>query len=495
MISPLKNKYWKIYLLIILIVNFSIRVFLYKGTSLFAFSDYQAYLEAVDRISNHGHIPVLAGNFLFAISYLGYVSKYLTGNLDLFFYFNCLAGTLTTLLVSGMLVKITEDVKPGLFVAVILTLYTEFMVFSSVFYTPVIMLLLSGLFILFIYHFLTAETPVKRSFNMVLLLFIFLLTFIFKPELMLFPFFLLIFSLIFRRKNKVLAHRIFNISLILLAGTVFMTGIKHLTQSEESVIRNDFVFFGHTEYGGDGGEGSFVYPENEERYIRAWNDYLLAHDLKNPDLKDRNRFQVFEIKKFILHQPHKWIRLQFTKFFRTFGIVPESTSFKILYTGICKSDIGLTAIIVVVPVALIIVSFLLFFDYQKIKTCFSLFHRKEDVSEGKVDNGKTAFMYVYALLFFYYVFITVFLGHYQERYRLPVIVLFVVPFLAYFISGFDRNQLHNKISMSIKGICLLLFLIIWIFQATNAIRNQERLRDAIETAERQKVLSKAIVYF
>ncbi len=459
---------------------------MYKGSTLFAFSDYQAYLEGVDRISNNGHIPVLAGNFLYAISYLGYVSKYLTANLDLFFYFNCLAGTLTTWLVSGILIKITDDVKPGLLAAVILTLYTEFMVFSSVFYTPVIMLLLTGLFILFIYNFLTTDNPLKRSFNLGLILLIFLLTFIFKPELMLFPFFLLIFSLVFSKKNKILAHRIFSISIILLACTVFMTGIKLFTQSEKSVIRNDFIFFGHTDYGGDGGEGSFVYPENEERYTQAWNDYLFANNLKDPDLKDRNRFQVFETKKFILTQPLKWIRLQFTKFFRTFGVVPESTSFKILYTGICKNHIWLTAILVVVPVALIIVSFLLFFDYQKIKTCFTLSHRKESVSEGNIDNGKTAFMYVYALLFFYYVFITVFLGHYQERYRLPVIVFFLVPLLAYFIGGYNRKQLNNKISMTIKGTCLSLFLIIWIFQASNAIRNQERLRDAIETAERQK---------
>jgi hypothetical protein len=480
---------WRQTLLIILLLNFTLRLLIYCKTTLFHFSDYQVYLAGIDRIYNGGSIPILSGNFLFTISYLGYFAKYLLGSLNCFFVINCFLGTMTTLILVTLIIRLSGSVIAGMIAALIMTVYTEFMVFSSVFYTPVIMLFLLSLFIVLLYNYYRTNSLQVAILQGLAINMVFIISFLFKPELVFFPVFLGILAIVFVRKNKTFLFRNLFLALSLSMGFLLFIFTGIYSMGKQDVIGNDFVFFGHTDYGGDGGEGSFVYPRNKVRYEAAFSDYCKNNRIVVPTGKQRNNFQLLEIIKFIIQHPHKWVSLQFTKFFRTFGVVPETTSFKILYTGLLKGNLWLTSIVVVFPVAIIILLFILFFNVLSLKqllnfSTLQLFNPSTPsilFPTLQAARPRNYFLFVYFLLFIYYIIATIFFGHYQERYRLPVMVVFIIPVLSYFIATFDRKQFFNRVSLSIKGGIIVLFLVVWAFQAKKAISNKERLNNAIES--------------
>ena len=475
-------------MIVILILNFILRLIIYWNTHLFNFSDYKVYLNAIDIIKNNESIPLVGGNFLFSISYIGFLSKYILGSLDYFFIFNCFLGTLTTLIVALFVIKVSGNPITGLITAFLLTFYTEFMVFSSVFYTQVIMLLLLSLFVFSLFNFYKSSSKTGLINLTVSILMVFLATFFFKPELIFFPLFLLILVIIFIRKQRAFVQRSIVLAIILIFGILALKVSGLYNKQDKDVIANDFIFFGHTSYGGDGGEGSFIYPENEFRYDVAWKDYCLKNELVNPTNKDRNRFQLTEINKFVIHHPLAWVKLQFTKFFRTFGVVPETTSFKVLYIGLFKGNLWLTSIVVVAPVAIIILLFIFFFNCTALKNLLTLNKTTTlDRKTARLQDRKTNyFLYIYFLLFLYYLIATIFFGQYQERYRLPLMVVFIIPALSYSITSYNKEQFFKKSTLVLKSSFIALFLTIWVFQAKNAISNKNRLQNAIELIESQK---------
>lgn len=200
---------------VLLAVNFLIRIFIYYNTKLFCFSDYQTYLNGVNNIAAGNKQYLLNGNFLFAISYIGYFAKYILGSIDYFFILNCLLGTLTSLVIFYLVVKISKSLLAGIITIILHTIYTEFMVFSSVFYSPVIMVFLLSLFLLFIYRYLNAATTLWRFVNMAMIAGIFVITFFFKPELKYFPWFLLLPGLLLLKKNRSFSKKILLLSFLL----------------------------------------------------------------------------------------------------------------------------------------------------------------------------------------------------------------------------------------------------------------------------------------
>ncbi|MGQ9621342.1 MAG: hypothetical protein ACUVTX_10225, partial [Bacteroidales bacterium] len=265
---------------ILLIVNFLFRVTVFKTTTLFRFSDYTAYLDAVIKLQTGEKVYLLNGNFLFAISYLGYFAEKL-GSFEIFFVFNCLLGTTTGLVIYILLKRVTGSAVAGLVSLVILTLYTEYVVFSSVFYTPVIMIFLVSLLLLSLWYYITVEKGIwliSAAFSSTIIL---IVTFFFKPELKYFPYFLIIFSsaFYFIGLSKKFLKRILLLSIMMVLSNALFNYSGLLTHPEDNVIANDFVFFGHTDYGGDGGEGAFIYPENKERYEKAWKMYCMENNI------------------------------------------------------------------------------------------------------------------------------------------------------------------------------------------------------------------------
>ncbi len=472
----------------LLVLNFLVRVFIFRTTNLFRFSDFAVYLEAVSDIEAGNKVYLLNGNFLFAISYIGSFLKSLTGTPDGFFYFNSLLGSLTGLTAGLILKKLTSSWKPGIIALVIMTFYTEYMVFSSVFYTPVLMIFLVSLLILALGYYLKGGPFPGKLFYGAAAVILFLATFFFKPELKYLPFFLLIPGMAPVVRRKKIDPGLPVLALAMLASYQVFDRSGIITAPQGNVISNSFVFFGHTDYGGDGGEGAFIYPENEVRYLEALDAYCRREGITEPDKKDINRFQSEEMVKFIKSHPLKWVGIQFTKFFRTFGAVPESVSFRVLYTGLLKGRLWLTAIVVAVPVLLILILFVFLFPFGELKETLLLCRDRSPAPEQNLTKAEPAgsfkcrYAMVILIFFIYYLIATVFYGQYQERYRLPVMVLFIIPAVATFIANFDLRKLFITGHLRLKIFVVAGLIVIWSLQAVKAGGNRERIKNSMETA-------------
>ena len=139
---------------ILILLTFIIRLSVFYSTTLFSFSDYGAYISMIEKIKSGNKVFLQNGNFFFTISYLGYFYKYILGSLDFYFLFNCLCGSLTGLLMFNILRRAFYSPKAGIITIILYILYTEFMIFSSVFYTPTLMIFLLSGFVLLNYNLL-----------------------------------------------------------------------------------------------------------------------------------------------------------------------------------------------------------------------------------------------------------------------------------------------------------------------------------------------------
>lgn len=478
------------------IVNLLLRVLIYFNSRLFYFADYQSYLLGVDRIAGGEKVPLYMGNFVMTISYIGYFAKHIMGSIHWFFVFNSLLGSISSLLISLLVIRISRSNRAGIITMLLLTIYTEYMVFSSVFYTPVLMIFLITLFIWSLHYYFSSSEG-STYLYLIPLSIIYLATLFFKPELIFLPAFLIILVLLFR-KERLLVRKSILLAVALPLLTFAAYGSSLFSRAPGYVVSNSFVFFGHTDYGGDGGEGSFIYPENSERYWDNFHAYCDERGITEPGIRDFNHFQRREIISFITGRPLRWISLQAKKFTRTFGVVPEGSSFKILYTGLFKGKLWLTSVVVVLPVVLIIMMFIQSLSLQVLKPLGnknSLSPRSPQsprsprspsppLSPSPPTGNNRYFIYIYILLLIYYIIATVFFGHYQERYRMPVMVCFIIPITAVFISGFDLGSYLRKPGIYIRSAIAILVLVTWIFQAKSALANRERLANAMEQAEK-----------
>lgn len=456
----------KLYVIGLLLISFIGRIVIYFNTKLFYFSDFKSYLDGMDRIAEVGPIPLIDGNFMYLNSYIGYFFKYVLGSIHYYFIFNSALAVLASYIVYRSVILLTNNYKTGLLTIFLHLIYTEFLCWSSIFYTPII-----GIFLLSIVIYLSIYLIQSRNVKTEILAILLLLVTIngslyFKGEMKHFCYLFIIFGLINLRRKTIFSKFVL-LGFLLLVSTFVLSSNNILPCKEGNIIANDFIFFGHTLYGGDGGDGSFIYIENEERYNLELGKYLEKHSISDKlrnDRSVRNEFQKSEIKRFITNHPFQWIKLQGYKFFRFFGVVPEGFSAKILLTGIFKGNLYLTALFLVFPFAAMIMSIILLSD---IKRCFKALKRPE-----------------YMLLFLmvgYYIVCSVFYGQYQERYRLPLMVCFLLPYLAFLINRFKwgKNIVNRK---RINIIIGLMIIVVWCSQLYNVVYlNKDRYMKQINT--------------
>jgi hypothetical protein len=458
---------------ILFLLNFLLRYIVYLNTSIFAFSDYAVYYNAVGYIADGTHTWLKSGNLLYAISYIGYFFQTQLGSIVWFFVMNCAAGSAATLIMSFLTLRITGKASAALYTYAMLTGYTEFMTFSSVFYTPVLMLFLLSLIIFLFRRLFIPAKPLKTVSYVLLIAVLFVLTFLFKPELKFLPFFLIAIAGIFYGKFPREAGLTVVTGLFMLLASFVFAKSGIITKPVNDTASNSFVFFGHTDYGGDGGEGTFIYKENAERYDSAFREYCARNNITTPGKVDYNSFQSEEIKKFILRHPFKWVKIQVRKFFRTFGIMPESTSFKVLYSGLFSGKKILSAFLVTAPFLVIFTLFIILFSKEAIGRLWR---------ENRISHW---FLIVYATFFLYYLIAVIFYGQYQERYRMPVMVMFTVPSVAYFITTFDQVRFLRRPDIYIRLFLLMLFISAWTVQVFEIRRHWDRYNSVIlETGNR-----------
>lgn len=438
-------------LIYLLSIQLIFRLIIFFTTNIFAFTDWRVYLAGIEQIKNGESLPLFSRAFTFLLSYIGYFFKYILGNLDYFFIFNSILGVLVSF-VSYLIVKeLTSNEKKALLVVVLQTIYVEFLAFSSIFYTVIIMLLLVNLVIYLVIKFIGEDKISKNIITSLLLIIIVFATFFFKIELQYFGYLLLLYSF-FLIKNKQLFRKTIILSvLIIITSSLTLILIRSLNPAPATRI--DFVFFGHTFYGGRGGEGAFIYKEKEELFSSKMEKYFNENKISNPTSADTARFQKHEMFNFIISEPHLWLLLQARKFFFTFGIVPEGNSFTILYKGLFNRNFLISSAIVVLPIVFFVMLFIISFKKESLKTIFA--------------DKRLLFMF---LLLFYYLAATIFYGHYQERYRIPDVILFILPFIAIFSENLSfKNLIKDKKSLLIKIFIILIFISAWSYQAYEAL--------------------------
>mgnify|MGYP005831219407 CR=1 FL=1 len=449
--SKLIDKKPALILVYLLSLQLIFRLIIFFTTNTFAFTDWRVYLAGIEQIRNGENLPLFSRAFAFLLSYIGYFFKYTLGNLDYFFILNSILGVLVSFVSFFIVKEITNNYRKALLVVALQTIYVEFLAFSSIFYTVIIMLLLVNLVIYLTIKFLKNDEKSKNVIISIFILAIVFATFFFKMELQYFGYLFFLYSL-FLVKNKSLFLKIIFLA-ILTTLTTYLTGElkKSLNPSKTGTI--DFIFFGHTFYGGKGGEGDFIFKEKRDLYDKKMKEYFDKNKINNPTSADTGRFQKNVILNFITTEPHMWFLLQARKFFFTFGIVPEGNSFTILYKGLFNRNFILSASIVVFPIVLIILLFIIAFKKESLKAIF---------------NDKILlFLFLFLI---YYLGATVFYGHYQERYRIPVVTMFILPFIAIFSDNLSiKNIFKDKKSLLIKIIIVLLFVSAWSYQAYEAL--------------------------
>ena len=436
---------------ILLLINFALRVIIYFNTTLISFGDYKTYLKGIELIKDNGTIPLLNVNSLYLNSYIGYFFKYVLGNFDYYFLFNCLLGTLTSLVVYFICVKLTKNKGIGILAVFMHCIYLEFLVFSSIFYTPIIVIFMLSIIILLLIYFLEYKGYKKLLAGAIIVILV-NGSFYFKGELSRLWILLILFGLINLKKKQILIGFVL-LGVLLTFSTRALRHYHILPYKAGNISAYDFKFFGHTDYGGDGGEGAFIYKENRERYFTGFKKYCLKHQINNPTSIDHNNFKREEVKKFRTQHPFKWVYLQFYKFCRFFGVVPEGNSFKILITGTLKNMTVLTVMLLVLPFAVMMLLIVITFNFQRIKKAI---YKPEAILLG-------AFV-------LYYIAGSVFYGQYQERYRMPLMVCFLIPYLAWSLVSFDyKNLIKNKKEIVLKTLITLLILSVWASQAYHSL--------------------------
>lgn len=439
-------------LIVLMGINLVVRLMIYYNTTLFSFSDYAGYLNGIELIKKEGSISLISsGNYLNLNSYIGYFFKYILGNIDYFFIFNCLLGTLTSYIVYLICLKLTKNKLVGLLTVFLHCIYLEFMTFSSIFYTPIIMVFILSIVVFLLIYYLEVKGYKKFLIFMAILTLV-NGTYFFKGELSKLWILLILFGLMNFKKKQILIGFVL-LGIMLTFSTRVLSYYHILPYKEGYISHNNFVFFGHTLYGGDGGDGTFIYEENKKRYDKALAEYCIRNKIKNPTRIDKNNFQREEIRKFITNHPFKWIKLQFYKFFRFFGVVPETNSYKVLVSGLLKGQRVITAIVLVVPFSLMVLLLIITFDFGSIK-----------------DRLTKPELLLIGFLVLYYIAASVFYGQYQERYRMPLIVCFLIPFLSWSLVKFNFKKLmKNKVALYLKIGVVVLILGIWAFQTYNAL--------------------------
>jgi hypothetical protein len=222
-----------------------------------------------------------------------------------------------------------------------------------------------------------------------------------------------------------------------------------LREGEFSTKRS-ISFWGHTFYGGNGGEVGFIYKENEELFNKRLLLYSESNNIDSITSEVINDFKTYEVHRFIRQEPHKWVFLQVKKFFYTFGVIPQRDGLQMLVTGKIKMHWLFAAAILQIPYLILIFLFVMSLDLS-FKTIFDLKNYK---------------FFIY-LLGAYLIGAICIYAAYQERYRPVVFVTMIIPIIA-----INYRQLISK-PVIYKGLWpkllfFLIFILVWVYQLYEA---------------------------
>ena len=448
-----------------------LRLLLFFNTTVFeGINESTAMLNGLEDLKSGKWIYIYQANYPFGVSYVAYFFEYLFGSFKWFFVFQCLLSTLTLYFVYLITLRISSSKVAALISLVLATIYMDYALVSTIIYNQAAEVFFTTSVILLSFKLVDSKSIFQFFLWAVVVLFIAYISLLFKATLKYYywVFLFLFLNAVLNKKNRFDAFKLKYLLVFVVGFYVFNYHLpeNYLREPDANAIRlNEFIFFGHTDYGGNGGEGTFVYPENEERFNNGFAEYQARNNITEPTIKDANDFRWEEIIRFITEQPFSWVLLQLRKIVYEYGAVPVRDSLQLLLTGRVKLGLPISALIIQATYAIPILLFFLFFRWSSLLRLIS-------------DNKGLILLFV-----FLYTFVaTTIYGHYQERYRILTMVSCIIPLVGIFYSASYLNKILTVRRVLVLKIALMMFILsIWAYQGYEAFaKNGDRMKIAIE---------------
>ncbi len=438
-------------ILILLTVHFLINIVIYFNTnSFYEISEANTNFDAYYTLIKGGRFLPMNGYFFLTPAYIAFFINELTGNgIFYYFIFQIFLSTITVFIVYKIILHITNSRNHAIIGIIILLFYLEYTLLGSVFYNQMYEIFFVSVFMLLAVKF-NDEGNLTKLIIYTLLILIVIFTSMFFRKTLFYAFSLFIFLILLNLKNK--KHLIKFVVLASISFVILYNYNPYKTFNSHYYNESETLFWGHTLYGGLGGEFGFVFPENEKRFNERLKQFTEINNIDTITRDVEIQFKKSEIKNFIKNEPHKWLLLQARKLFYTFGSVPQKDGLLMLYQGKIQMPWILSAIIIQFSYAIILIMFLLSVDinYKNI-----------------IQNSHKRIIYFMGL---YLIGGVCIFSAYQERYRLVVFVCFFIPVIA-----MNFNKLahilrkENRRELITKLIIILILLAVWIYQAYEAL--------------------------
>ena len=436
---------------ILLIIHFTINIAIYFNTSTFyEISDCDAVFDAYYSLLRGVKLLPIAGYFFLTPAYIAFFIHKLTGGgLFYYFIFQIFLSTVNVYIVYKIILYITKSINQANAGALLIVLYSEYSLLGSTFYNHIYETFFLSAFLLLLIIFNDRKKTRDIVFYSVLILLIIYFSMFFRRTFI-FIYLIFIFLLLLNTKDRINLTKYAVLAVSSFIILFFYNPYKLYNSNYQDSSAT--LFWGHTLYGGLGGEGSFVYPENEERYNKRLEQYVKLNKIDTVTQEVIEQFRIAEIKTFIKNEPHKWLLLQAQKVFYTFGSVPQRDGLLMLYRGKIKMPWEISALILQLPYAILLIMFLLSVDLKYKNILMDSYKR-----------------IIYFMGLYLIGGICIF-SAYQEKYRPVIFVCFFIPVIAVNLNKL-KNILHkeNRRELIIKLIIILLLFTVWIYQAYQAL--------------------------
>ena len=438
---------------ILLGLNFILRILVYFNTTMFkGISESGVLLGMLDRIlAGERPLPIFGFYWYYTPAYIGYFFIKIFGTIHAYYIFQCLLGTITTYLVYRIVLLMSGSRKSGIISIILMTIYVEHILLSSVFYNQIYEVFFGASFLLFCLLLFRERKPLRIIlFSLAIIISVYA-SLLFRTTFSFSFVCLLIVAIIFPDKKQNSVFIKFFPLAILLFLLIFV--FKPINKLREGTDKQGMAFWGQTLYGGLGGENGFIFKKNEDLFNKRLKEYSIKNNIDSITPAVIEKFQKYEVKRFITKEPHKWVLLQFSKFFHTFGAVPPKDDLLMITTGKIKLPWWAASAIVQIPFVLLIFLFILTMDLKFMDLI-------------KNNDEKVLIYFIGA----YLVSGICFYATYAERYRPVVFVLVIIPIIA--INSRNLKTLfikENRTNLYIRMSVIILFILIWIYQAYEAM--------------------------
>lgn len=443
---PKDVSYGKKYIIGLLSFHFLVALLLYLNTTTFReISESGSVLNAYFSLLRGDKVPLFMSYWFFFPAFIAYFLKLVFGGTLLYYFvFQCLLSTLTVYLMYKVVLYVSKSLKAALLASFLIIIYTEYVLLASVFYNQIYEIFFISMFLFVLFRFQDESDKKKITALAALLLSVIYFSMYFRKSLI-FVYLVFIALMLLNFKDR---KYILKLSAVAVPAFILLFFFNPYKMYNSAYIDNtEALFWGHTLYGGHGGEAAFLFPENKDRFDQRLNEFMASNHYEKATREVMDKFETEEIINFVKSEPHKWILLQFKKVFFTFGVVPERDGLIMLIKGKLKMHWIVAALLLQLPYSFILLLFIL---------CLDLSYK------GIRGNRYKQVLYILGL---YLISGICLFGPYQERYRPVVFVCIFIPVIAL---NFPRLKTifrrENRRELFAKIFMLLVLLSVWMYQ-------------------------------